>query len=185
MFNTNNNEIINVCIGIAGLVGVGYAIGTHTKLAKVSARLDKSIDEIADGTEIDIPEELVNKAVEKAVQTESRKAVERAANEAVTTIKRDIHAQIQKEIDAEYERIKETVLKEITASASKIDVSRVRREVEKAAKEAALKKFDDNLDDILEKFNDSLDNTTKIYSSIREAITRGSNSNKEFVVRLD
>lgn len=181
----NNNEIINVCIGIAGLVGVGYAIGTHTKLAKVSERLDKSIDELADNTEIDIPEELINKAVEKAVQTESKKAVEKATNETITALKRDVHAEVQREIDKEYNHLKEAVLKEITSSASKIDVSRVRRDVEKAAKEAALEKFDDNLDDILEKFNDSLDNTTKIYSSIREAITRGSNSGKEFVVRLD
>lgn len=49
----------------------------------------------------------------------------------------------------------------------------------------ALEKFDDNLDDILEKFNDNLTNTSKIYSSIREAITKSSDSSKEFVVRLN
>ena len=100
-------------------------------------------------------------------------------------MKNDIRAKVQKEVNKEYESIKNSVLKEITASAAKIDASRVRRDVEEAAKEAAMEKFDDNLDDILEKFNDSLDNTTKIYSSIREAITKGSNSGKEFVVRLD
>ena len=31
-----NNELVSILIGVAGLVGVGYAIGTHTKLAKVS-----------------------------------------------------------------------------------------------------------------------------------------------------
>ena len=61
----------------------------------------------------------------------------------------------------------------------------MRRDVEEAAKEAALEKFDDNLDDILEKFNDNLSNTSKIYSSIREAITRGVDGGKEFVVRLN
>lgn len=180
-----NDEIISIVIGIAGLVGVGYAIGTHTKLAKVSERLDKGINELADDMEFDIPEELINKAVEKAVQVEAKKAVERATNETVAAVKKDIRFEVEQAVDKEYERIKDTILEELTASASKIDVSRVRRDVEKAAKEAALEKFDDNLDDILEKFNDSLDNTTKIYSSIREAITRGSNSGKEFVVRLD
>ena len=88
-------------------------------------------------------------------------------------------------VNKEYETIKDSVLKEIKDSAAKIDVSRVRRDVEAAAKEAALEKFDDNLDDILEKFNDSLTSTSKIYSSIREAITRSSDSGKEFVVRLN
>lgn len=182
---TKNNEIINILIGIAGVVGIGYAIGTHTKLAKVSERLDKSIDELADGMEIDISEDLVNKAVEKAVQAEAERAVESATRESIATLKREIHSQVLTAVNNEYDSLKDSVLKEITTEAAKIDVSRVRRDVEKAAKEAALKKFDDNLDDILEKFNDSLDNTSRIYSSIREAITKSSDSGKEFVVRLN
>lgn len=80
--------------------------------------------------------------------------------------------------------MKDSVLKEITAEAAKIDVTRVRRDVEKAANEAALKKFDDNLDDILKKFNDSLDNTSRIYSSIRESLTKSTDPAKEFVLRI-
>lgn len=181
---TKNNEIINILIGIAGVVGIGYAIGTHTKLAKVSERLDKSIDELANDTEIDIPKELVDKAVEKAVQIEAKRAVESATRESIAELKREIHSKVVAAINTEYDCLRDSVLKEITHEAAKIDVSRVRRDVEKAAKEAALKKFDDNLDDILEKFNDNLNNTSRIYSSIREAITKNSDSSKEFVVRI-
>ena len=180
-----SNDIIGVILGIAGLVGVGYAIGAHTKLAKVSDRLDKSIDEIADNMEFDIPEELINKAVEKAVKVEVTMAVDKATNEAISEIKRDIRSEVQNAVDKEYDNLKGTVLKEITSSASKIDVSRVRRDVEEAAKEAALEKFEDNLDDILDKFNNNLLNTAKIYSSIRNAITKDPDSEKEFVVRLN
>ena len=179
------NDFINYLFGAAGLIGVGYGICAHTKLSKVSNRLDKSIDDLADGTDIDIPEELVNKAVEKAVQAEAKRAVERATNETISAMKKDIHAEVQREVNKEYDSIKNSVLKEITASASKIDAFKVRRDVEEAAKKAALDKFDDNLDDILEKFNENLDNTSRIYSSIRETLTKSSNSGKEFVVRLD
>lgn len=179
-----NNDIINTLIGIASVVAIGYAIGTHTKLAKVSERLDKSIDLLADDMEIDISEDLVNKAVEKAVQAEAKRAVELATRESITTLKREIHSQVLTAVNTEYDNLKDSVLEEITTEAAKIDASRVRRDVEKAAKEAAIKKFDDNLDDILEKFNDSLDNTSRIYSSIREAITKSSDSGKEFVVRI-
>ena len=181
----NKNDIINVLFGIAGLVGIGYAIGTHTKMAKISERLDKGIDELANNMEFDIPEELVSKAVDKAVKIEAREAVDKAMNDVVSELKRDIRSDVQKAVDKEYDNIKDSVLKEITVSASKIDVSRVRREVEEAAKKAALDKFDDNLDNILETFNDNLSNTSKIYSSIREAIAKDSNSGKEFVVRLN
>ena len=181
----NNNYIRSILFCAVGLVGIGYAIGTHTKLAKVSERLDRGIDEMANNMEFDIPEELVNKAIDKAVQNEVRDAVKKATNDAASELKRDIHSQVRSAINDEYDRIKASVLKEITSEAAKIDVSRVRRDIEKAAEEAALEKFDDNLDDILEKFNNSLDSTSRIYSSIRDAITKSSDSGKEFVVRLN
>lgn len=179
-----NFDIINVLFGLAGFVAIGYAVCAHSKLAKVSERLDKGIDEIADNMEFDIPEELINKAVERAVAVEAKKAVERATNETIAAMKKDIHTEVTKEVNRDYNDLKAAVLKEITASAAKIDTARVRRDVEEAAKEAALEKFDDNLDDILEKFNESLDNTSKIYSSIREAITKDSASGRQFVVTL-
>lgn len=180
-----NNDVINTVICIAGLVGIGYALCARTKLAKVSKRLDKGIEELANNMEFDIPVELVNKAIEKAVKDETQKAVTKATNAAIDSLKTEIRTKVSTAINDEYDNLRDTVLKEITAQSSKIDVNRVRRSIEEAAKEAALEKFDDNLDDILEKFNDNLTNTSKIYSSIREAITRSSDSSKEFVVRLN
>ena len=179
------NDFCAILFGAAGLISIGYAIGTHNKMAKISERLDRSINDLADGVEFDIPEKLIDKAVEEAAKNEARRAVEVATKEVISQVKKDIHTAVQREVDKEYDVIKDSVLNEITVSASKIDASKVRRDVEAAAKEAALEKFDDNLDDILEKFNESLDNTSRIYSSIREAITKGSNSGKEFVLRLD
>lgn len=179
------NDVFSIIFGIAGLVGIGYAIGTHTKMAKISERLDRSINDLADNVEFDIPEKLVDKAIEEAAKNEARRAVEIATRETVEQVKNDIHTKVQREVDKEYDNIKESVLKEIAVSASKIDASKVRKDVEEAAKKTALDKFDDNLDDILEKFNKDLENTSKIYGSIREALTKDSSSSKGFVVRLD
>ena len=178
------NDVFGIVFGFTGLVAIGYAIGTHTKMAKISERLDRSINDLADNMEIDIPEKLIDKAVDEAAKNEARRAVEEATKEVINQVKKDIHAKVQREIDKEYDSIKDSVLKEITVSASKIDTSKVRKDVEEAAKKAVLDKFDDNLDDILEKFNKDLDNTSKIYSSIRDAITKESTSGKQFVVTL-
>lgn len=188
--STNNTSILNTVIAVAGLVGIGYAIATHTKLAKISERLNHSIDSLTDDMEIDISEELIEKAVEKAVNAAAKNAVSIATNNAMVEIKRDIHSKVSAAVEREYGTIKDKVLSEATVSASKINVERVRREVEAAAKKAALDKFDVNLEGILEKFNGDLDNTVKIYSAIKNivnptTITPSATTNpREYVIRV-
>lgn len=189
--STNNTSILNTVIAIAGLVGIGYAIATHTKLAKISERLNHSIDSLADDMEIDISEELIEKAVEKAVATAAKTAVTTATNNAIVEIKRDIHSKVSAAVEKEYDTIKDKVLSEATVAASKINVDRVRREVEAAAKKAALDKFDVNLENILEKFNGDLDNTVKIYTAIKNVMNpttvvpaSTSPAPKEYVIRV-
>lgn len=65
-------------LGVAfGLVGIGYAMGTHSKMAKISEKLDRSIDDLAGSTPIDIPSGMIERAVEKAVAAEAKQAVGR------------------------------------------------------------------------------------------------------------
>ena len=88
------NDVFSIIFGIAGLVGIGYAIGTHTKMAKISERLDRSINDLADNVEFDIPEKLVDKAIEEAAKNEARRAVEIATRETVEQVKNDIHTKV-------------------------------------------------------------------------------------------
>ena len=183
----NNKFDFDALIGLvgftAGLIGVGYAIGTHSKMAKISENLDHSIEELASQTPVDIPDAMIERAVEKAVAYEVKQAVSKARDEVIVDVKHDIHKQVSDAVESEYSNVKKTVLDEITTEAAKIDVKRVRADVERAAKEHALEKFDDNLDDILENFNDQLKNTSKIYTSIADTMT-GYKSNKETVLRI-
>ena len=168
---------------ILGSIGIGYAFGTHNKMAKVSKTLDCSIDDLAKNTNVDIPEAMVKRAVERAVETEANRAVTRATHMAVQEIKTDIHKQVTAAVEKEYDNIKDSVLREITDEASKINIDRVRTEVENEAKRKALEKFDISLDGILTNFNDNLKNTSKIYSSIANSITK-QNDGKEFVFKV-
>ena len=180
--NNNFDMFIGAAGWIVGLVGVGYAIGTRSKMAKISDTLNCSIEELANRTEIDIPEEMIHRAVERTVAVEAKRAVVKATDDALKDVKKDIHKQVSDAVEFEYSNIKESVLKEITYEAAKIDAKRVRADVEKAAKEQALEKFDDNLDDILEKFNGDLENVSRIYKSIAGAMNK--NNEKEMVFRI-
>jgi hypothetical protein len=168
-----------------GLVGIGYALGTHSKMAKISEKLDRSIEDLAGNTPVDIPNDLIERAVEKAVADEVKQAVSKATDAAIVSIKRDIHKQVSDAVESEYSNIKETVLEELTNEAAKIDAKRVRSDVERAAKEIALEKFEDGIDDMLKKHNDELDNVTKIYKAIADVMAPASRSNEnEVVLRL-
>lgn len=180
-----SRDTLMAILGCAmGLLGIGYGIAMHTKLYKISDRLDKSIDELAGGMEIDIPKALIDQAVEKAVAAEAKTAVTRATGEVIGEMKRDIRDKVTLAVDKEYDAIKDKVLQEVTEAASKIDVARVRRDVEQAAERAAQEKFDDNLDEILRKFNENLSNTSRIYSSIAGAMVKGTEPGKELVFRV-
>lgn len=167
-----------------GLIGFGYAMGMHNKMAKISEKLDRSIDDLAGNTPIDIPADMIERAVEKAVACEVKQAVGKTTDRIIVDVKRDIHKQVSDAVESEYSNIKDTVLKELIDEAAKIDAKRVRADVEKAAKEHALEKFDDNLDDILENFNDQLKNTSKIYTSIADTMTKYKSNDGGTVLRI-
>lgn len=176
-----------------GLVGIGYAVGTHTKMAQISENLDRSIEDLASKTPIDIPDSMIERAVEKAIAYEVKQAVGKATDTVIAEVKRDIHKQVGNAVEVEYSNIKTAVLKEITDEAAKIDVNRVRADVERAAKAHALEKFDDKLDDIVDEFKekvegyvedckDNLAVVNKVYKTFANAMTP--NSSKETVLRI-
>lgn len=182
MFKFDKETIIGALGLAAGLVGVGYAIATRSELTKVSERLDRSIDDIANNLDINIPQDLIDKALNQAVEVEAKKAVERAARDAMDTLNRDIHTTVSNAVEEEYKTIRDQVLDKTVESASKIDVPKVTRYVEKAAQEKVLSTFQVNLDGILNTFNENLQNTAKIYNSIANSVTRS--DNKEVVFKM-
>jgi phenylalanyl-tRNA synthetase alpha subunit len=172
-------------VGVAvGILGVGYALGTHSKMAKIGERLDRSIEELAGNTPVDIPNDMIERAVEKAVAHEVKQAVSKVSDRVIVEVKNDIHKQVSDAVESEYSNIKGCVLEELTAEAAKIDVKRVRADVEKAAKEHAIEKFDDNLDDILTNFKYQLNNTSRIYNSIADSMTGYKSVGRETVLRI-
>lgn len=182
--NNKFDGIVGV-VGIGlGLIGIGYAFGTHSKMAKISDNLERSIDDLASQVPIDIPNDMIERAVERAVAYEVKQAVGKVTDAVKCDVKHDMHKRVSDAIEQEYSNIKDVVLSELIDEAAKIDAKRVRYDVEKAAKEKALEKFDDNLNDILENFNDQLKNTSKIYTSIAESMTNKYKADGGTVLRI-
>jgi DNA-binding cell septation regulator SpoVG len=166
-FNFNKGGIIGIIGGVLGLLGLGYGAAMHTKVAKVSKRLDTTIDDLANNMNVDISEAIVNEAIEKHVAAETKKAVEKATSDAMYELKKDIRNNVSEAVNKEYETIKDTVLAKVTEEASKIDVARVQQSC---------------LDAVLKKYNDGMDNVSKIYNTL--ANTASKLPDKEFTIRL-
>lgn len=170
-------------VGITiGLVGLGYAFGTHSKMAKISENLDRSIDDLASRTPVDIPNGMIEKAVEKAVAYEVKQAVVKVTDGVTAEIKRDIHKQVGDAVEGEYAKIKDDVLEELVTAASNIDTKRVRSDIERAAKARALEKFDDNLDAITDEYKGYLESVSKIGKTFADAVTH--QDRKETILRI-
>lgn len=179
----NTDSFVGIGICILGLVGVGYAIGVHSKMKVMCDRLDTSIDNLVNNTEIDIPAKVIDQAVQKAVERESYSAVKRATEEVMADAKRameEVMADAKREIEsrvgtavkAQYDAISDGVADQIAKNVARIDESKLKKEVVQKAKEQIAEKFDDKLDDLLEEFNGNLQNVGKIYKSIARSFSK-------------
>lgn len=174
--------IIGVAGIAVGLVGVGYAICAHSKMGAISKNLDRSIDELASKTPVDIPDDMIERAVEKNVAYEVKQAAGKTTDRVFEEIKRDIHKQVSDAVEAEYTDIKAVVLKELTDEAAKIDAKRVRADVERAAKTRALEKFEAELDDITDEYKGYLESVSRIGKTFADAVTQP--APRETVLRI-
>lgn len=172
-----DNKLVRDLAVIFGIGCLGYAMYTTAKMSMVAKKLDKTIDDLSKDITVDLPDRIVEKAVDKAVDREARRAVTEATSKAVKSITNDIHKEVKNAVDTAYTDLKDDVSKEMKRQVEKIDISDLRKEVVKAAKERVAEKFDDDLDEILNKYNADLSNVSKIYKSIADKMT-GNNDNE-------
>lgn len=155
-----------------GLVGIGYGVGSRKKLNDICNRIDTTIKDISKDVEVTISDKIVEQAVNMAVEKEVKSAVNRATNRIIDDIESDIKKEVKTAVNSSYNNIKESVKDQVQKQVSRIDIDDLKRDVTAKAKEEALEKLQDNLDDILNKFNEELCNVSKIYKSISNAITK-------------
>lgn len=174
------NKFLGSLATAAVIVAVGYVVNTFDKMNRACKGLDATVNDLANRTEIDIPESLIERVAEKAVEKSVERKIDRAASDAVSKVASEMHGEVKKHVNSVYSDLKTAVIREIQKQIDGIDITELRNEVKEEAKEAALEKLDDSLDDILEKFNNELDNVGKIYSSIAESMS----NRKETLFRI-
>ncbi len=169
---TNLDSFVGVGICVLGLVGVGYAVGVRSRMKSMCDKLDITIDRLANDTDIDIPDKIIDQAVQRAVERESYNAVKRATDEVTCDIKQEIESRVGAAVKQQYTIISDSVTDQIAKNVAKIDETRLKKEVVQKAKEQIAEKFDDKLDGLLEEFNGNLQNVGRIYKSIAKSFSK-------------
>lgn len=176
----------DVAIGFGGLilgcVGFGYAFGARRKMNDICDKLGTTIDNLSNNMEFDVPQAMIDSAVEKAVDREVGRMVRIASNEVTANAKKSISSTVNATVESIYADIKDAVAKEVSRKVSRLDMDDMTRSIKKQAEEKIVEKFDGSLDDILDKFNSNLNNVSKIYNSMSNAMSR--NSERESFLRF-
>lgn len=174
----------------AGLIGMGYAIGTQRKMNQLSDRLNLSLSTIADQNEVYISDELIEEYVQAAVKNnvekQVRSAITTASHSAANAVKSEMATQIREAVSHEYADMSKSVKKKLTEQVAAIDIYSLKHEIRDSAKkqvmeeldaevckirEAADEKFNDAIEEVVESVNAKLSNVTKIYEAIAKKAT--------------
>ena len=157
-----------VC-SVMSFVGITvYSIATTKKLNKLADKFGVAVDRIADTTDIDIPQQVIDEAMNQAVQKAADKQVRVAATAITTSITADMKKEIKTLVDEASRDLKSDVEKEMKRQVKNVDISEIKKNAIKELKESAAKRMDEELDDIIEKCSDQLDSVNRIYKSIAD-----------------
>lgn len=170
-----NKAVYILCAGCVAVVG--YALYATHKANKVMKKVDLTLDEVAKNVDVDISDNVIQAAVDRTVRTVTIERVKKAVDKAVTDVEKDISKQISEAVKEQYNDIRSDVKKELEKQVSELSVESIRNEVISKAKQAAVEKFQNDLDSVLESYNKDLNNVGKIYSSIAESLANRSTQN--------
>ena len=164
------NDILGIGI-ILGFVGtISYAIDCSRKLKAVSDKMDIAVRDLVKADNIDIPKELIEKSVEKAVKDEAQFQVARAMTNVANKVVEEYRDDIETAVENEFEKQKGSLAKALKTKIDDIDISKLKREVVREAKEDCANKLKRDLEDISDKYTEQIDSMTSIYQTIASKI---------------
>ena len=161
---------LGVLTGFIGTI-IYAAVVTH-KLNVISDKLDKSVRDLYLDKDIQIPDELIKRSVERAATEEARFQVEREFANARKQVVAQYHDDIQNIVNEEFEAQKDQVAISIKRKIDAIDLSSIKKEVIRETKAVCAEKLKDDLEEISDKYTDQLDSMVDIYSTVAEKISR-------------
>ena len=118
-----------------GFFGTIYAFCTNQKLDKVCSKLNKTVDDFVESNaDIPVPDSMITKSVEKAVDKKVDAAVTTAVNKTKDSISSKMSNLIKPIIDSKYSDIEKQVSDRINAEVMNMDMEEFKADIRKDAR---------------------------------------------------
>ena len=168
--NITKSDVLNsgLILGFAGTII--FAIDAHMKLKKAADKLDIAVKDLYEETVINVPDELVQRTVEKAAKDEAKYQVSKAMDKAANDVIKEYKSDIQTAVDDEFKLQKSELTKTLRKKIDDVDINEIKREVKIEAKSYVAEKLKKDLDDISDKYTDQIESMSSIYSTIASKI---------------
>lgn len=169
-----NSTIIG--LGIAGASVIVSAVAViissraNKRIKNTCETLDASIDAISEDVELDVSEEIVTAAIERAASIFAREEVRKLGKDALDSAKKEIRTEVKKSVNMAYANLKSGVKEELDRQIRDIDISGIKKQVIEEASEKAKDKFSNELDAIAVRFSNDLESSSKIYKTIADKL---------------
>lgn len=179
----SNNRIFNESFGSLGGIAlvcgaVIWGLYSNFKMNKVANNLKTSVDELANGIDpSQVTDTMLASAVDKAVSNEFGPRIEKAASKCVKDISDDIKAKVTRCVNEAHDDVRGEVKEALMRKVDDVDISKIRSEVIREAKDKAAQKFDDDLNGVLASYNEELGKVSRIYGSIADTLSGSGRAN--------
>lgn len=175
----NNNEkksstfdrIMNWIFIGAGLTGIGVGLYAGHQLRECKKLIGAASKQIADMTDIEVSQALINNAVTAAAARETNRAVSRAVRNANDAIASEAKKQVEAAVKQTYGKVSKAVTDRVAEEVTKLSKDDLAETVTERAKELIIERFEGKLDGMLDEYNRNLENVGKIYQSIASSMT--------------
>ena len=130
--NVRFNEVGIIGL-VVGAIGTVYGIVQAKKTNDVGKKLNKTIDQLDKSTVVEVQQDIIETATNKAVERQVASAVKKAIDKVSEQIRSDCDSMIRKDVDRVYNDLKESVQERVSEEIASIDYDELREDIRRKA----------------------------------------------------
>lgn len=169
----SRNEAFGLA-AIGSILYLGYSLYKSKQELKAKDKqyttdLQNAVEEVKEEVKGCVHDELINKAVKKAVDEKVNSILAKGTDKAIESAKSRINSEISATIQSYWKTKKDSVSDDILVKVGKLDVDEIREEAVNKARDKAMTSIDSKIDDVISGMQEKAD------KRIEAAITKAEN----------
>ena len=163
-------KVNSVLRGITTGAAIGGAAFCIHEVRKSRDILRFAVSNIGDGVNVEVSQDLINVAVDRAANKQVGKAVQEVVNEKKRLIQEQTREEVEERVRDVRHQITEKITEKVAEECKKINEHDMMKEIRDGATEKLAEKLDKNLDAITDEYTKNLSNMGKVYEALADKL---------------